>query len=77
MFFLATQPDTVKILREELDEVVAKYGWTKKAMDKLVKMDSFLKEAQRLTGVDACKHFFSKPSYNIFFPLQIPPFTMQ
>jgi hypothetical protein len=55
MNFLATRPDDVAALREELDKAVDDYGWTKKAIDKLVKMDSYLKETQRVIGVDTSK----------------------
>jgi hypothetical protein len=38
-------------LREEVSAVVEELGWTKAAMSKMVKLDSFMKEAQRLSGV--------------------------
>jgi hypothetical protein len=37
--------------------VINEHGWTKEAMDKAVKLDSFLKESQRLMGVDHRERF--------------------
>lgn len=44
---LATNPQYCTPLREEASAVISQDGWSKTAMTKLVKMDSFLKESQR------------------------------
>ncbi|KAF7345271.1 Cytochrome P450 [Mycena sanguinolenta] len=46
-YTLAANLECVQPLREELESVVGAEGWTKEAMDQLVKMDSFLKESAR------------------------------
>ncbi|KAJ7049335.1 cytochrome P450, partial [Mycena amicta] len=40
-------------LREELAAAVAEDGWTKTAMSKCIKLDSFLRESQRFNGASA------------------------
>lgn len=40
----------MKELREEAETVIAEEGWTKVALQKLRKIDSFLKESHRLNG---------------------------
>ncbi|PIL26428.1 cytochrome P450 [Ganoderma sinense ZZ0214-1] len=48
---LATSPETAVLLREEIESLVAEEGWTAGAISKMAKLDSFLKETQRYTGV--------------------------
>jgi hypothetical protein len=42
-------------MREEIQTVVEEEGWTKAALTKMRKVDSFIRESQRLTGVGACQ----------------------
>ena len=42
-------------LREEVEEVVKSEGWTKSGLDQMHKIDSFIKEAQRLNPLSICK----------------------
>lgn len=53
LFHLAVHPEVISPLREEVDAIVAKEGWTKAAVDKMDKVDSFLRESQRLSGLVA------------------------
>ncbi|KAJ6572842.1 hypothetical protein DFH09DRAFT_1312618 [Mycena vulgaris] len=39
-------------MRDEVERVVAEEGWTKAAIGKMYKVDSFLRESQRLHGVE-------------------------
>lgn len=56
VYEFATRPDYVQSLREEMEECFAEHGeYTKKALDAMVKMDSFMKETQRTQPLDACK----------------------
>ncbi|KAI6040001.1 cytochrome P450 [Pisolithus marmoratus] len=48
---LADHPQYAQELRDEVDAVVSKYGWTKEALSKMQKVDSFLKETQRFEGI--------------------------
>jgi len=38
----------MKPLREEVEEIIQREGWTKEGIDQMHKIDSFMKEAQRL-----------------------------
>jgi hypothetical protein len=40
-------------MREEIQTVVEEEGWTKAALTRMRKVDSFIRESQRLTGVGA------------------------
>ncbi|KAK0196192.1 cytochrome P450 [Armillaria mellea] len=50
LFVLAAHPECVEILRTEVESVTKDEGYTKAAMAKLIQLDSFLKETQRLYG---------------------------
>jgi len=51
MFYqLLSNPEYIEPLRHEVETVVAEEGWTKAGMDKMLKMDSFLRESQRING---------------------------
>ncbi|KAJ7185756.1 cytochrome P450 [Mycena filopes] len=47
LYSLASHLEYVEPLREEIESVVRSEGWTKAAMGKMVKLDSFLKESSR------------------------------
>ncbi|CCL98915.1 uncharacterized protein FIBRA_00922 [Fibroporia radiculosa] len=52
LFHLAANPEYIKPLREEVEEVIRQEnGWTKVSMNKMWKLDSFLKESSRVNGV--------------------------
>lgn len=55
---LATYPQYCTPLREEASAVIDQDGWSKTAMTKLVKMDSFLKESQRFNSTTLCRLLF-------------------
>ena len=48
LYYLAMFPEYAKPLREEVEGVVKREGWTKAGVDQMHKMDSFIKESQRL-----------------------------
>lgn len=48
---LADNPQCVPALREETEAVVTAERWSKAAMSKMSKLDSFLREFQRMEGV--------------------------
>ncbi|KAJ2930915.1 hypothetical protein H1R20_g6188, partial [Candolleomyces eurysporus] len=52
LFHLAAYPEYVEPLRAEIESVTREYGWTKEAMVRLHKLDSFMKETGRLAGVN-------------------------
>ncbi|KIM76338.1 hypothetical protein PILCRDRAFT_797492 [Piloderma croceum F 1598] len=47
LFNLAAMPYHIHPLREEVEAIVNKEGWSKASLDKMHKLDSFLKESQR------------------------------
>ena len=48
LYNLATFPEYMQPLREEVEEVVKSEGWTKAGLDQMHKIDSFFRESQRL-----------------------------
>lgn len=45
---LICNPEYIELLRQEAEAAVAEEGWTKAGMDKMRKIDSFLRETQRV-----------------------------
>ncbi|RPD82683.1 cytochrome P450 [Lentinus tigrinus ALCF2SS1-7] len=45
---LASSPEAIGPLRAEAEELIASYGWTKDAIDRMWKAESFLRESARL-----------------------------
>ncbi|EIW83582.1 cytochrome P450 [Coniophora puteana RWD-64-598 SS2] len=52
LFNIAAYPSYVPALREEVSRIVTAEGWTKAAMGKMVKLESFLAETMRLEGLN-------------------------
>ncbi|KAJ7617183.1 cytochrome P450, partial [Roridomyces roridus] len=48
LFDLVANPEYIQPLREEAEHVVAEEGWSKAALGSMVKIDSFIRESQRL-----------------------------
>ncbi|KAI0277137.1 cytochrome P450 [Russula aff. rugulosa BPL654] len=51
LYRLLANPEHLEPLREEVDAVIKEEGWTKAGIDKMYKVDSFLRETQRLDGL--------------------------
>ncbi|KAK7686510.1 hypothetical protein QCA50_010108 [Cerrena zonata] len=51
LYTLAAHPECIKPLREEIEIVIKEEGWTKTALQKLRKLDSFMRENQRINGI--------------------------
>lgn len=68
LFNLATYTSYIEPLREEINSIVRTEGWTKAAIDNMQKLDSFVKESQRLHGSDAgvfsCMFMFKRSDVN-------------
>lgn len=41
-------PEYIRPLREEVESIVKEHGWTKTSIFKMRKLDSFLREVQRI-----------------------------
>jgi len=48
---LVSNPEYIEPLRQEVETVTAEEGWTKAGIDKMRKLDSFLREIQRIEGI--------------------------
>ncbi|KAG6329270.1 hypothetical protein ID866_9819 [Astraeus odoratus] len=51
LYNLAANPQCALLLREEVERIVEEYGWTKQALGKMRRVDSFLKETLRYEGL--------------------------
>ncbi|KAI8990629.1 cytochrome P450 [Trametes punicea] len=51
LYHLAERPDYQQALREEIEPIIREEGWTKNAMGRMWKLDSFLRESQRYNGI--------------------------
>jgi hypothetical protein len=51
LYRLLAHPENIEPLRQEVDAVIREEGWTKAGVDKMHKIDSFLRETQRLDGL--------------------------
>jgi len=53
LYELAAHPEWLDVLRQEVDSVVEAEGWTKDGMQKMTRLDSFLRESQRLNVLNS------------------------
>ncbi|KAI0059480.1 cytochrome P450 [Artomyces pyxidatus] len=51
IYHLAANPEYIQPMRDEVEAVVAAEGWTKASLQKMRKVDSFLRESQRFNGL--------------------------
>ncbi|KAJ7765820.1 cytochrome P450 [Mycena maculata] len=49
LYDLTAYPEHILPMREEVERIVAKEGWSKTSVSKMYKIDSFIRESQRLT----------------------------
>ena len=47
-------PRYMQPMRDEVESAVSEEGWTRNAISKMYKIDSFLKETQRINGIGSC-----------------------
>lgn len=52
LYYVAADPELAQVLREEVKSVVEVHGWTKAAVGQMNKLDSFMRESQRLNGIN-------------------------
>lgn len=55
IFDLSHRPHIIPELREEVIQAVRAHGWTKKGLNEMSKVDSFMVESQRLTPMSSSK----------------------
>ena len=51
LYCLLSNPEYIEPLRHDVETAVAEEGWTKAGMDKMHKIDSFLRESQRVDDI--------------------------
>ena len=54
LYDLATHPEYVQPMRDEVQTVLREDGWSKDAVGKLYKLDSFIKESLRTAELGLC-----------------------
>ena len=57
-YLVANLSEYLEPLRLEVEEVVQESGWTKASLEKMHKLDSFIRESQRLHPIAARKRLF-------------------
>jgi Cytochrome P450 len=55
MLMIIISPECIQPLREEVESIVKEQGWTKASLFNMRKLDSFLREALRTSGVSTSK----------------------
>ena len=60
VFDLAAHPEYVAPMREEVEAIIEAEGWTKASIGKMHKVDSFVKESQRI-GIGGSTFSFPEP----------------
>lgn len=53
VYHLAANPEFAPPLREEVERIIAEEGWSKKAMSRMHRVDSFLRESLRYNGIES------------------------
>ena len=53
-------PECIQPLRDEVESIVKEQGWTKSSLFNMHKLDSFLREAQRLNSFSPGKYHLPK-----------------
>ncbi|KAG8217979.1 cytochrome P450 [Butyriboletus roseoflavus] len=51
LYNLAANPQYIQPLREEVEKIIREEGWSKDAVANMHKIDSFMKESQRMDGI--------------------------
>lgn len=65
LLHLAANSEYIQPLREEVEDIVKKEGWSKVSLSKMRKVDSFLRECQRIYSIN-CGIVFA--SLQIYWP---------
>ncbi len=54
LYHAAAHPDYAAALRTEVDSIVESHGWSRTALANMHRLDSFLRESMRYTGLGSC-----------------------
>lgn len=58
LFRLAANPEFIQPLRDEVSQVIKEEGWTRNALQRMRKVDSFLRESNRCHGLGSSTFLF-------------------
>jgi cytochrome P450 len=64
LYRLLANPDYIEPLRQEVEAVIREEGWTKAGIDKMYKIDSIIRETQRIDGL-SFRSLDSFPKYEM------------
>jgi hypothetical protein len=64
-------PHYIHPLREEVEAIINKEGWSKASLDKMHKVDSFLKESQRFNASAGASRLYYYYSLKFTFALSV------
>ncbi|KAH9486572.1 Cytochrome P450 monooxygenase 151 [Psilocybe cubensis] len=53
LYHLAANPKFAAPLRKEVEQIVAREGWNKHSLDRMLKVDSFVKESMRMSNISS------------------------
>ncbi|KAI0046794.1 cytochrome P450 [Auriscalpium vulgare] len=77
MYHLAANPEYQAPLREEVETIIAEEGWTKAAMSRMWRVDSFIRESQRVNGMgEASMMRLALRPFTFSNGMTVPPGTM-
>lgn len=68
LYDLCTHPEYIAPMREEVEAVIAAEGWSKVSTVNMHKIDSFIKESQRI-AIGGCKFSIRPRSLNVYLLL--------
>jgi hypothetical protein len=54
LYDLLSNPEYIEPLRHDVETAVAEEGWTKAGIDKMHKIDSFIRESLRINAPGIC-----------------------
>ena len=55
LYYLAANPEYAQPMRDEINEIVDETGWNRNALNQFARVDSFIKESQRLNALGCRK----------------------
>lgn len=65
LFYLAAHPEYAQPMRDEIMEIVEREGWTHSALKSMTKVDSFMKESQRLKSLSSREFLLPHPYLSV------------
>jgi Cytochrome P450 len=63
LYYMTLYPQYLPTLMEEAAQIIGECGWTKDALDRLEKLDSFIRETQRLSPLASGKESVAPTGY--------------